>query len=50
MIYNGDDNRHILSDDSLEHNGNGSNDEEIADDIPAQRELDNSDSGIEQRT
>ena len=34
MIWDGDDSRNdILSDDSLEHNGKGSDDEESADDV-----------------
>ena len=57
MIWDGDDSRNdILSDDSLEHDGKGSSDEEIADDVchllgqnvPAQRESDDSDSSAEQ--
>ena len=34
MIWDGDDSRNdILSDDSLKHNGKGSNDKEIANDV-----------------
>ena len=54
MIWDGDDNQNdIFSDDSLERNGKGSNDEKIVDDVrqllgqtaPAQR--DDSDSSVE---